>query len=379
MTKFNVKKRKFRYLAATVMIILPLLLSFQNCKQTTLGEEAPSSQNSTTGTPTTLPNLNLQYKNSVTYTPTKYDILIIVDNSGSMNTSQQYLSANFEALLGRILVLGYDFRIAVQTTAAWQEGFGITTGGKKRFFKGGSHYVLDNNTPNLYSEFELNVKPGTLGTGDERAFASIYDTMTYAQNSDFRRSDAFLYILIVSDEDDYSTNTSTYAATCYYVYPNAPCNSETWNPANLPGLFSVTSYKTQFDGLFGAGKYSVNSVGIMDQTCLSYMNQGSLGLRLATRTMQLAELTGGKKLSICESNWAPMLSDLTSEIVANNSKQILPLTPKPDQIAVKMDGTELPNSTVNGWSLEPQSNTIKLNGSAIPAINQKVEILFNEQ
>lgn len=49
-----------------------------------------------------------------------------------------------------------------------------------------------------------NVKLGTSGSGDERALSSFEKTLINPLNSNFHRPDAFLAIIIVSDEDDFS-------------------------------------------------------------------------------------------------------------------------------------------------------------------------------
>ena len=49
------------------------------------------------------------FKQSATYTPRKLDVLWIIDNSGSMRTSQSELTSNFSSFINRFKQKQYDF------------------------------------------------------------------------------------------------------------------------------------------------------------------------------------------------------------------------------------------------------------------------------
>src|SRR4051812_14519560 len=57
-------------------------------------------------------------------TKNKIDILWVVDNSGSMDSSQQNLAANIQSFVTQFNSRGYDYQMAVTTTDAYKEYFG---------------------------------------------------------------------------------------------------------------------------------------------------------------------------------------------------------------------------------------------------------------
>ena len=107
---------------------------------------------------------------------TKIDILFVVDNSGSMFSSQQDLANSFGDFIDDFQTKGYDFRIAVITTEAWGENFwggGFWEGSDASFRSDAGSAILTPETPNLETAFLQNIMQGTTGYGDERAFQSI--------------------------------------------------------------------------------------------------------------------------------------------------------------------------------------------------------------
>ncbi|MFN8845821.1 MAG: hypothetical protein ACK5W9_03130, partial [Bdellovibrionales bacterium] len=59
------------------------------------------------------------FKVSVSTQPKPIDILWVIDNSGSMNSSQTNLASNFGAFIQDFITLNYDFRMAVTTSDTW--------------------------------------------------------------------------------------------------------------------------------------------------------------------------------------------------------------------------------------------------------------------
>ncbi|MBC7457098.1 MAG: hypothetical protein H7235_02385, partial [Bdellovibrionaceae bacterium] len=60
-----------------------------------------------------------QFQQAATFVPRKLDVLFVVDNSGSMSSSQSNLAANFPSFINYFKTKGYDFRLAVTTTDAY--------------------------------------------------------------------------------------------------------------------------------------------------------------------------------------------------------------------------------------------------------------------
>lgn len=131
------------------------------------------------------------FQQTAVFEPRKLDVLFLVDNSGSMAASQTNLANNFSSFIDRFISRGYDFKIAVGTTDAYYgdqfiaEGCSLCNVNQTRFRSGVTPtpvYIIDKNNydltlpaevTRLKSEFSANVRVGTSGSGDERAFSSI--------------------------------------------------------------------------------------------------------------------------------------------------------------------------------------------------------------
>ena len=323
-------------------------------------------------------NDNSDYKQQAVIIPKKIDILWVIDNSGSMETSQSNLASNFQAFIGRFNQQNYDFHMAVTTTDAWQKQFSQTVNGlnPSRIRDGGKFYnaqnqtyytssgvfVMDKITPNLSSVFETNIKQGILGNGDERALESIKQTLSDPTNSAFRRDEAFLAVIVVSDEEDFSHSGSGMNES----YSN-------------PNLFTVQSYKNFLDSFTKKSEYgmnySVSSITVPDAACASQLNTDGFSRKIATRVQELAGLTGGVLGSLC-SNFGSTLQLISDSIIQLSAVFKLTREPQVDTIAVTVDGVVVPMDLNNGWSYNATDWTITFHGSAVPAANANIKIDF---
>lgn len=322
-----------------------------------------------------------QFQQSVTFTPRKLDVLFVVDNSGSMLTSQNNLAANFSSFIDKFITKGYDFRIAVTTSDAFYgdqfigTSCSLCTVEQTRFRSGTNPkvYVIDkadfdvaqpSEIQRLKDTFTLNAKVGTTGSGDERAFSSFKAALASSLNVSFHRSDAFLAVVIISDEEDFSQ--SAYAMNESYSNPN---------------LFPVTDYKTFLDTFTGgaaSNDYSVSTISIIDEACRSTLAQGSGAQKIGQRYMQLADLTGGTKNSIC-SAFDQSLDNISSQILTQ-SKPVYTLNKRPivSSIVVIIDGVSVPQSLTDGWSYDATANTISINGVTYkPSAGSSIVINFD--
>ncbi|MGZ3772627.1 MAG: hypothetical protein ACXVCY_10400 [Pseudobdellovibrionaceae bacterium] len=315
------------------------------------------------------------FKQQAVFVPKKIDILWVVDNSGSMKTSQQNLAANFQSFINRFNQKNYDFHMAVTVTDAWEKDFDPTSI-KSRIKDGAvlqkyptrteTHsgvFVIDQNTPNMSNIFVTNVTQGTLGNGDERPFESFKQTLLDPWNVDFRRPEAFLAIIIVSDEEDFS-----------------------WSSPNLnesytnPNLYSVQSYVDFLDSFTNkavyGNNYAVSVIDVTDQACKSQLTtDGFLDRKVAVRLPQLANLTSGVVGSLC-SDFGNTLDIISSNIIQLSSVFKLEQEPQVDTIKVTVDGASIPNDGTNGWTYNATDLTITFHGSSVPGANSNIQINF---
>lgn len=303
---------------------------------------------------------------SGSFTNRKLDILFVVDNSGSMSTSQQNLANNFASFISKFVTKGYDFRVAVTTTDAFygeqftSQGCSICKVEQTRFRSGTNPktYVIESAKYNLNSQadidkiksdFAANVKVGINGSGDERAFSSFKAALSSSLNAGFHRPEAYLAIVIVSDEEDFSQSSFNMSES--YTNPN---------------LYTVASYKTYLEtftsGIAGED-FLVSAIGVFDETCRSTLAGSNGAQKIAYRYGELADLTGGTKNSIC-GNFDTSLDNISTQILSQ-SRPVYTLDKKPivASIQVIVDGVSVPQSSTDGWSYDATANTITINGT----------------
>ena len=311
------------------------------------------------------------FKVSISTQPRPVDILWVVDNSGSMQSSQTNLSNNFNSFIQDFVTLRYDFRMATTTTDTWFEQYNSNQLYSSRWRTGnrtGSTptnsgvYVMNKNTPSLNSVFTTNANVGINGNGDERAFASMKRSLSNAANADFRRNNAFLAIVIVSDEEDFSRTDSSF--------------SESYSD---PKLIPVSSYVSYLDTLTGSSAanrkdaYQVNAIYIKDSACLSQLNNSSQ--KISTRYGQIADSTGGVKGSLCDS-FNTVLQSIKDKILVASAVFKLDREPQPGSIVVKVNGAQISESATT-WTYDTAANSIRFAEQAVPAADDNIQITYD--
>jgi hypothetical protein len=312
------------------------------------------------------------FRQSTAYTARPIDVLWVVDNSGSMATSQTNLANNFRSFIQQFQAKGYDFRMAVGTTDAYLR-LHYNQDSRARFKDGsGSQrtgiYIMDKNTPSLSDVFTRNVRVGTSGSGDERAFESLKQLLVNPLNMDFRREDAYLSIIIVSDEEDMS-HYDWFNGNSSYVFTDSPTHPSLFNPSTNPihptlnpqhGLHLPEMFKSFLDSFTKSSSsnknYLVNSIIIKDEACRAQLGQNSQ--KLAPRVQALTEMTGGTAFSLCQP-FDQILDAIQQQVIraAAATFQLI-RTPIVSSITVRIDGQILRQDPVTGWIYDAATNSI---------------------
>lgn len=313
------------------------------------------------------------FKQSEDYVQRKIDILWVIDNSGSMANSQANLAANFQSFISRFSQLNYDFHMGVTTTDAYLAHH-YNNNNRSRLRDGvGSNLtgvrIIDRDTPNLTQTFITNMTQGINGNGDERAFSSFLHALNNPLNAGFLRPGAFLSIIIVSDEDDFSHMDWQNGVHSYFFTENY----------NHPSIFSIQHFVDKLDELTdsepgGIRNYSVSTISIMDAQCLADLNQNSQ--KVSQRYQQLADATGGTKGSLC-GDFGSTLQMISDKVIELSTVFKLSREPIKESIRVFVDGVEIPESAANGWTYDAANWSISFHGSAVPAAGSDVQIGFD--
>jgi len=157
----------------------------------------------------------------------KLDILFVIDNSGSMGQEQTNLIANFPMFISVLDASGLDYRVAVTTTAREYHytmsspiGGGIPmdtgSGDNGTMLKPAACNMtkrwIDKGDPTPATTFSCVANVGTSGNSDEMPLGGMRDAfedrMADSTNAGFRRTDALLGVVFLTDEEDCSYEQS---------------------------------------------------------------------------------------------------------------------------------------------------------------------------
>lgn len=141
----------------------------------------------------------------VQVTTPEVDVLFVIDNSCSMEEEQVALTNNFDAFIGYFVGSGLDWHVGVVSTDMDDQ----SAQGKLR--QAGGFRFLDESAPQPVDMFTQMAHMGTSGAWTERGrdatFAAL-ESLKDSYNQGFYRDEASLSVVVISDEDDYSTNIS---------------------------------------------------------------------------------------------------------------------------------------------------------------------------
>lgn len=157
----------------------------------------------------------------------KVDLLFVIDNSGSMGQEQANLIANFPMFITVLDASGLDYRVAVTTTARdYHYNMTLPIGGSiaqstgagddGRMLQPASCAMtkrwIDKGDPTPAQTFSCVANVGTGGNSDEMPLGAMRDAfedrMMDNTNAGFRRSDALLGVVFLTDEEDCSYESS---------------------------------------------------------------------------------------------------------------------------------------------------------------------------
>jgi hypothetical protein len=306
------------------------------------------------------------------------DLLFVIDNSGSMSPLQQNLTNNFNSFIQQFVTKGYDFQLAVTTSDAYLAGAfwdNDPTRAKFRDGVGSIHtgvFTILPSTPNLINTFVTNASQGSGGSGDERIFSSFKAALSSPLNSGFVRQNSFLGVVILSDEDDFSNPTRKEGdfSTGDHDY-------------NQPGLETVDSYISYLDGLTGTTgatrRYTVSAITVLDQACQTQHAQAAPTTIIGQRYIDMANKTGGVLGSVCDTSFANSMQKIQQRIVELSSQFYLDAKPVDGSISVVVNGVTVPQDGTDGWSYDPNANSVVFHGAAVPAAGASIAINFDPQ
>ncbi len=314
----------------------------------------------------------------------KIDILWVVDNSGSMDPYQQKLATNFSSFISNFQNKGFDFQMAVTTSDAYLGGSNFyNSQGRSQIRDGGlvnaqsrhtGYPIITPTTPGLLSAFVTNATQGSAGSGDERPFQSLVETLNNPKNASFKRPGSFLAVIILSDEDDFSDSIGA-AANAFRSEGGG--NDHDYNNANLMKTKDLISY---LDGITASTAtlkmYNVSAITVKDSTCKAAHVQSSVSTIIGQRYIDLATKTNGIIGDICDDSYANSLNYIQQRIVELSTQFVLSRTPDPATLSVSVAGQVVAQDSLNGWSYDVTNNSISFHGTAVPQASAAINVNF---
>ncbi|HEY5920721.1 MAG TPA: vWA domain-containing protein [Kofleriaceae bacterium] len=243
---------------------------------------------------------------------TEMDLLFVIDNSGSMGEEQTNLISNFPAFITVLDASGLNYRVAVTTTARNYSYNMVTplgnipastSGESGEMLKKGAMTKrwLDKGDPNIAMTFSTLANVGTGGSGDEMPLGAMRDAfedrMTDGTNMGFRRPNALLGVVMLTDENDCS-----YEQSVNLPLGQSLCSSMMEPPQN---------YKTFLDTYAGNPTRWAAAIiaGPGPGACSSAFGNADE----ATRLIQFQQSVGNNAIisSICDGNLSTSLMQAT--------------------------------------------------------------------
>lgn len=290
---------------------------------------------------------------------TVVDVLFVVDNSGSMADNLTAFGAAMDVFIDEFLQLGLDFHLGVTT-------MDMTSAGPRGELVGP---VISAATPDPVQAFRGQIATAIAapGSSSEVGYAASRAALTpprtnSAPNNQFLRAQANLAVVVVSDEDEGDANPEGFAAvgrnnvTDDYVF---------WLQAMKPTIDAVS-----FSGLVGPRTGGIAACGLLSNTSATRAPQYNRAIRA----------TGGVWSNICLFDVDPFLNHLAYVARGLDTQFGLSATPAGtgcNDITVTVAGQPVPcNNAVNGWTYDPATNEITINGAAVPEPGEEVVIAY---
>lgn len=236
----------------------------------------------------------------------KVDLLLVIDDTASMAQEQSSLAEDFALLLDALDALAIGWQLGVVTTDMNRPDAGWLRG---------APWILTPDEPLREDVFSEMVQVGTDGQGPEAGLAAALAALELAlaggPNAGFRRDDAPLHVVFVSDADDQSDA---------WLGPEPVTSFLDW--------LSEESLRTALPARASA------LVGPLPSGCSS----GWGSALPAERYDQVATGSGGVVASICAADLSPVVGTLSGASIAWHSEFVLRERPKEGSLHVEIDG-----------------------------------------
>lgn len=287
------------------------------------------------------------------------DILLVVDNSCSMQPYQEKLSNNFDAFLTFFIEGNVDYRIGVVTTTVGEkpqpDGVVCTQSDIDAIPTAGelmqNNLVIDSSTNNASGIFSDLVNVGICGSGVEMGMEAAVKALENP-SSPLLREEAYLSVIYVSDEQD----SSPYGVNDYI---------------NRMRMVKDQSARDVFNA---------SSLVVRD-TALCNADQIESGATVGTRYIDFAQKSNGLVENICGEDFTSIVTDLSLNSSRLNDTFFLSKSPDLGSLVLGVDGEEVPcDSGEYIWRYEMLDGNIpiiRFDRSSLPPPDTRITAQYN--
>ncbi len=250
------------------------------------------------------------------------DILLVVDNSCSMEPYQQKLSQNFDQFISFFESADVDYQIGVVTTGVPEAAVNAAAGCTQQVINNlpGAGELVDGviitpETTDPEQVFSDAVNVGICGSGIEMglegAYLALTEPLITGKNQGFLREEAGLSIIFVSDEED-----------------NSP----------LPVNEYINTFR-DIKGQRARDVYNASSLVMVERSSCtaSQLSAGSVGDRYLDVASQSAGVIG----NICDSDFEHIVTELSLNSSRLLNTFFLSTTPAPETLQVTVNDVEI--------------------------------------
>lgn len=258
----------------------------------------------------------------------KVDVLWIVDNSGSMSGDLVTVGNNFNDFIQVFIDYDLDYQVGVITTDVDDPSQSGNLVGP---------YVTPS-TPDPVGTFVDQIDLGSSGSATEKGFEAMQLALTEpllsGNNAGFMREGAALAAIVVTDED----NSSSQSANSFV----------NWFEALKPDP-ALTTFSAICEQLF--------------VSCSKYASA--------------ADATGGITGDIASSDYSTIMDQIALTTAGMTVSFDLESVPSDlSRTVVTVEGTEVPNSSTNGWIYDTADQAIVFTGAAVPEPGESGTIVY---
>ncbi len=265
----------------------------------------------------------------------RVDVLLVVDDSATMQDEQAQLTQGSSALLNMLIDAEVEPHLGVTT-------MDISPSRARGLLQGG---LLTTDDPLVGHELARSLRVGTSGSELEAGLEAARLALSAGTNPAFRRSEAALLIVFISDEDDQS-----------------PLTVEAYHQAFLSAVQA-------------RGSQALRIVAVVPQASAPCPSITSSGVRYHT----LTELNGGLDVNICGFDWATSLQDSLPQQMGRQLSFRLSRTPSPGTVQVFVDNVEVPPNSAMGPVWRYESGTVRFEPPQAPPPGASVRVRYRTQ